>query len=659
MNVSQIDDAFDIDFGQPMPEAAGGQTAFAAIDRLAGRTRLMAVKIAPGVPARAAELQRFLATPIAGVLSPIAAITARDPTGQAAPFMICQAPPGPALVPAGTGQFTPWDEYALLTQVLRPVAQTLEHLRHQHITHRAIRPGNMFRAGAGDPVTLGCAWAAPPAFYQPGLFEPPYIAICHPSARGAGSIADDVYALGVTLLVLALGHEPCRDLDPRDLICQQLERGNLATLVGDLRLPPVISDLLRGMLAEDPEHRPTPALLADTEVARSRRVAARPPRRAQRPLDIGSRSIWSARALAGAMTWDAEGGLRALRSGAVNAWVRRSLGDSALAVRLDETVRIRAAQEEEATSLDDAALVMRAVALLDPLAPMAWNGSALWPEGIGPMLAAAGAAEVPSPASIADMLGEEAIGIWASLRAERCDAALLRLSAHQYRSLVVQKGLGGGINRLAYSLNPLLPCRSPLIGAECVMRLDALLPAMEREAAQNRLPGGLLCDAELAAFVAARSDSALDPDVAVVAAAQRPDQAGLAVLRLYAAIQMRTRGAACPRLAVLLAKSVAPVLAAFASRSRREARERALQTTSESGLLADMVAVLADTEAFNADRQEREAALAHAQAIDRMVSDIVAARGQRETMAEHLGHEVVATAGSLGLIYAVMSLVLS
>ncbi len=651
--------AFEVEASRALPLAADGHTAYSVIDRANGRTGLMAVQIHADAPARAEALQRFQAGPLPGVLAPIAFGPARDSGGRKAQFLICQAPPGPPILPTGATEFPPWDEQALLAQVLRPAAHALEGLRQRHLTHRAIRPANLFRAGVMDPVSLGCAWAAPPAFAQPAIYEPPYMSMCHPAARGEGSTADDVYALGVTLLVLALGHEPCRGLDPQTLVAQQLERGALAVLVGDRRLPPIIADLLRSMLAEDPEHRPTPALLADTELARGRRVAARPARRAQRPLEIGAQKVWTARTLAFALTRDSESGLQSLRAGSINAWIRRSLGDSALAVRLDEAVKIRNAQEDIATARDDAALVMRAVALLDPLAPLCWNGAPLWPDALGPLLAVEGErAGAPPVTDLAEMIQDEAAGSWATLRAERCDAPMFRLNAHQHRALWVLKGPSGGANRLMYHLNPLLPCRSPLLREASVVRLDEILPALDEAASNGSLPRDTVLDTDLHAFIAARSEGGLESELGGLAAARTAEHAGLATLRLYAALQQRTRCAAVPALARAVALLVQPSLAVFSGRSRRAARAEAMGDIASTGNLPAMLALLADPEAIARDRGEREAALARVVAIDHQVDLLRAGRVQRRASAAHLGQEAVATAGTLGLIYTVMSALL-
>jgi hypothetical protein len=225
--------------------------------------------------------------------------------------------------------------------------------------------------------------------HQSAVYEPPYSAMCLPAGRGDGSIADDVYALGVTLVALALGREPLEGLDPVAILRRKLAFGSYAALVGEARLPAAIGDLVRGMLAEDPEHRPPPTLLADPGAARARRVTARPPRRGQRALEVGTERVWDARSLAFVLANDPEEGGRLLRGGSIDRWLRRSLGDSATAVHIDEAGRLWASESLLDPVRADAALVTRAVAALDPLAPLCWRGIAFWPDGLGPLLASA------------------------------------------------------------------------------------------------------------------------------------------------------------------------------------------------------------------------------------------------------------------------------
>ena len=447
---------FRVEIAHPLPEAGGGQPSFAARDERAADLDLIAIQVARRAPARARALQ-MLAEPIDHMLCPMAHGTATGPDGEPAYFVICPAPPGPSLAM----HLRPWPEHLLIELLLRPVAHALEHLAGRNVTHRAIRPNNVFQGQRGQPVVLGAAWAAPPAMHQPALFEPPYSAMCLPAGRGEGEIADDVYALGVLLLTLSLGRLPLAGLDETAILRRKLDLGSHAALVGDERLPPVIADLTRGMLAEAPEHRPPPALLLDPAVARGRRVAARPPRRAGRPLAVADTAVWNARSLAHAMATEPDHGLAMLRGGAALQWLRRGLGDGALAVRLEEMLRPRGeTAAEEARS--DALTLMRAITVIDPLAPLCWRGVAFWPDGLGPVLAA-GADDSALLGRFEELLSLEAIGVWAMLRGERSDAALLRVEARQHRAWLATRGLAGGMPRLAYLLNPLLPCASPLV----------------------------------------------------------------------------------------------------------------------------------------------------------------------------------------------------
>lgn len=494
---------FIVDLSKPVPNAGGGLDAFAANDKTAALASLVALKIHRRLPARAQALQA-LSSPVDGILNPIARGTGFTGNGEGALFVIAEAPPGPSI--GGTARL--WGEVELLDRVLRPVARTLDRLAARGLTHRAIRPQNVYVVPGG--VVLGFAWGAPAAMHQPAVFESPSSAVCLPAGRGEGTIADDVYSLGVLLLSLALGRVPLSGLDDREIVHRKLELGSFEALAGGQRLPQALADLIRGMLAEDPEHRTLPSLLVEPWSARACRVATRPLRRAPKALELGGISAWNIPTLALSLALSPDATLRAPRAGLADTWLRRSLGEPTLAARLDDVVRLRAGDREDTRG--DAVIAMRAVSVLDPLAPICWRGLALWPDGLVSALASATDKET------ADRLIEftelEGIGAWAAMRPERTDVPLLRSEARQYRGWLNLGGGAGGLERLMYMLNPLQPCASPLLGGAWVSRASDLLPALERQAAQER-PGPLPIDAHITAFLAARSERGSEEEVSV------------------------------------------------------------------------------------------------------------------------------------------------
>jgi hypothetical protein len=642
---------FRLDPGRPPLALASGVRAFWAADPAEPGSLYLALPTPPEMPLRPRVIPDRPAPdrvdPVPHAVLPLALGEGVDPAGQSRVFTICPPLPGPSLAE----ERHVWREGELLGCVLQPAALALDALRARGLTHRAIRPENMFRAGPGEKVVLGPFWEAPAASTQPPLFEPPYSACCVPAGRGEGSVADDVYALGVTLLVLATGRLPMAGLVDAEALRRKLELGSFAALAGDTPLPAVLADLLRGMLAEDPDHRPTPAMLLEPMAARARRVAARPPRRAQRPIGIMGANAWTGRELAHALGLHPDAGAHALRSGAVDHWLRRALADPQAALRLEEALRLRTADAEPAGPRANALLVMRAVAVLDPLAPVCWGGLCFWPDGLGPALATA----PPDQAeALLEAVGTEAVGQWAGLRQERCDAAGLRQAARDWRRWLTTRPPGGGPRRLLYALNPLLACASPLLQRVPVLRIADLLPGLERVAAEADTATPPM-DAHLAAFIAARGDTALQMEAERLAGEGEP----AATLRLFVHLQSRLSPEPCPALAGWLIASGAAGLERWRNRARRAALHKQLEALAAKGQLQPILA-LADNEAgLAADQQAAAAARERLQALGRQIDLVEQGAKQHDTLARRIGQELAALAGLAAALAATFRLVLS
>lgn len=625
----------------------GGLPAFGATDQVTGRSDLMAIQIHRQMPARPRAFQA-LQKPIEGLLTPLAYGSSGD-----ARYAICLAPPGPAV----QTRTRPWTEPELLGCVLRPAAHVLEHLQDLGITHRGIRLDNVFQAAPGQPVVLGTSWTMPPAMAQPALFEPPYSAMCLPAGRGEGSIADDVYALGVLLLCLALGAAPLQQADDAAILRRKLEFGSYTALAGDERLPPIIGDLVRGMLAEDPEHRPTPSLLLDPASARGRRVAARPPRRAQRPLQLAGGAIWNARSLAYALAVEPEEGLRALSSDAVEHWLRRELGDGQLAARVEEAVRQRSLAMLSDDSNGEAALVTRVIAVLDPLAPLCWRGLALWPDGIGAALAIASAKDPDAAVKLEEIVVREEAANWASLRPDRCDFAVVRVEARQQHSWLQQQGDRGGVPRLVYLLNPLFPCASPLLEGRWVARLADLLPALEDTAKRVDRRQTEPIDIHVAAFVSARLERRMGKELSSQMGGNARS-ACLGQLRVLAQLQTRFHPRPLPALAAWLGARAGPVLATWRNRERRASIEKQLNELTDGGYLQPMLQALEDPTGRSADAREANEAAQALELIDAELARIATGANERAAEAQRLGQEIAAGIGlaTLATVLAVAAL---
>ena len=640
---------YEVDFTRPLSDAGGGLETYVATDRRGGVAALMAVQVPSGQAARARPLGALVREALPFCLIPLAHGLAKNDRGLSALFVVCAAPPGPPVLAAGAGRR--WPERELIELLLKPAAAALTSLQARHVTHRAIRADNVFGAPQ-QPVTLGCAWAASPGFRQPAVYDPPYSAICSAACRDDGVIADDVYALGVLMVALALGAEPMAELDAAEIVARKLALGSAEAVIGRARLPPMIDDLARGMLAEDPDHRPTPAMLADPALARTRRIAARPPRRAQRSIAVGSHIVWDARGLAHALSSEPAPAIQLLRSGIVDQWLRRSLADASLALVLDEAVRQRTTEAVLAEPEADAILLLRAVAMLDPLAPVCWRGFRLWPAALGTALAAASDHE---ETALARMIDVEAFAIWAIARAQRRDPVMAQLQARNDRALLRQRGWSGGIAALRYAGVPLLPCRAGLVRDACVVRGADLLVALNR-AAERADPETLPLDAEMAAFVAVRADLHMDDEFGRMAQAgvSRPEQA-VAQLRVLAKLQSRQPSSAVPALAAWLGRACAPLLTQVRGRTRVAAFQAELAQQVATGRLGGMIAVLDDPAVTHADGGEAALATARIAELDATIALTERSLAADRAAASRLGREMAA---SLGLMAAVVAAVL-
>lgn len=641
---------FAVESTKALADAGGGLPAYAAHDRQAVNANRVALMVSRNASPRLGALAALL-DPIDNLMAPLGHGVASGPGGQGeAYYIICTAPPGPPL----SASLRPWSEKALLDNVLRPMARVLDTLNSLKLTHRSIRVNNVFQAAAGQSVTLGAAWSAPPAMHQPALFESPYQAMCHPAGRGRGTIADDVYALGVLLLVLSDGRLPFARQDDQAIIRAKLEFGSFAALSRDVPLSGFLADLLRGMLADDPEHRPLPTLLMDPTAARARRVAARPARRSQRPLILNDIPVFDSQTLGYALLADEKKSVLALRSDIVTTWLRRGLGDAAMASTIEELVRDRMAETRPGPR-SDALLLMRSINALNSRMPFCWRGVALWPDGLDGIFTEGIATGLDLGAITTEIMVNSIVETWVFEKtggAGEPPPPVSREVALQRRYL--QNGGTGAPLRLYYTLNPLLPCRLDTMRTAWIINIPDLMRFLERSAG---IVTGNMIDPHLAAFIAARSDNQSEVQVNALLSRNDADAYRLSEIKLLRDLQTRYYAQPMPGLGKWVAARLRPELEQWRNRPKREAITAKVETLAQAGFLRQIVDLALDPEGRKNDEAYAQNALANLAIIDRQILSIDSNDKIRFANAEQFGLAITGAIGLTALILVVMSLV--
>ncbi|NHN88878.1 protein kinase family protein [Acetobacter conturbans] len=447
-----IDGRYVINLAQRLPDFAN-VPAYGARDSMSPTTEMLALAPETFVPARANAASFIqIRSPY---LLPVRSVS--DVSGSV--WILCDSPPGIPLT-----ETSGWTEASVIDRVIVPLANVLHTYHEAGLTHRAIRPDNVFDPGGKSPACLGPALASPPAYYQPDRFEPLTSAICPPAARGNGSIADDVFSLGALAVWLLGGCEPYQKEASGVHLEDRIQKGSFAVLASQLSLSPDVLQLLAAMLSDNPTLRPTPRDLLNAAGHKGFVVRQSPV--ATAALLLGSARIRTGRALAWYAVHHRQEFVGLFVRGVVERWLSYELGLTQATSRLSQLPKDAALGESGNPA--SAAVFMEIIATIDPTMPLFWNGMWLWPDAMGQILTTymSGSSGFPTdPTPIAfDLLRSGKIEKFAQITAIPGQAAACRLAQKAVHQVDVSKPTD--VVRLPYILNPLQACLSP----RCVSR---------------------------------------------------------------------------------------------------------------------------------------------------------------------------------------------
>jgi eukaryotic-like serine/threonine-protein kinase len=645
---------FDICVDRPLPDlrtpTAG---AYLAADREAPTASLYALVCSTDALPRLHILEALKSMHFEAMLSPIHWGVLDWPlAGRRCFAIIYDRPVGGPLVPAQSP--APVAEDELAHGLLPPLVLALQELFASGATHRAIRATNLyFRDAARRLPTFGDCCTAPPAASQPLVYETIESGLANPLGRGEGTSADDLYSLGVTLVMLLLGRNPVAQTSDERLLLDKIDRGSYAAIVGAERIPPNMVEPVRGLLTDDAKERWT---VQDLELwLQGRRLTPKQPtlsKRAPRPFEFAGEGYFTARSLACAFARNPAAAAAAFKQSDFEIWVQRSLADpertKALGSALSEAHDTGAAGHEER-------LAARVVSALDPAAPVRYKGFAASVEGFGSAIAGAFRGNGSLTTIVEAIIGRLPV-FWFSVQPTlRPEQVPLLKTFERLRVLLEDSRPGYGAERLLYEMNPALHCLSPPIESQYVTNVTGIVPALE--AALQSSGEELQIDRHITAFIGARLKLAENAWFDAIGS-QNPGTRTLGTLRMLAQLQSNWGPRRAPQLVQRLASQLSSVVDGYHNRQKRQQILDTVSVVTEKGSLAELLVLVDNAGERQRDASGFDAAAREYAQIERSLHELRANGSRRPERAALLGAQIAAgTASVLAWVTALILLI--
>ncbi|MCZ6509253.1 MAG: hypothetical protein O7A62_01550 [Alphaproteobacteria bacterium] len=636
--VSALDGRCDVRPDQPLPGLSTFSVqAFVAIDRNDASQQMYALITDPLIPFRLNVFGQARDLGDVSVVKPVQWGSVDWPhTQRRETMLLLQRPPGEPLMPSIDAQIRPLKVSDITKNLIKPVMALLSALADQRLVHRNIRPTNLFRAGSDGPITVGEFYSTPAGFNQPSMFEPIERAMCPPAGRGYGDSADDLFALGVTALFLVLGRNPVAHVDPETLLARRVVMGSYAALTKDHKPPGELAPVIRSLMHDRPSDRWTIEDLSrwvDSGVA----VQATPITmvRADRGFEFANGRHHTRRALALAFGKNWQAAREVVLTDAVERWAERSIEDRDLSQQI---VACRHSGSSGPRMISDDLLLARTIIALDPEGPLRFRGLSIMPDGLCAM-AALTADDTDMSAAFSEMISSQLMEFWLEHQSRSSSVAVIgKNDAEKLLTYLGKPGPGFGIERGIYDLNKGLACQSPRFKHASVVHIRELMETLDAGAKK----GEQQLDRHVTAFLGARYSGSIDSELKEFSGARSGEEALLAQLKIFAAVQFKHGPRELPNLAALIVNHLDILLAPYRNIDLRQRLHGAAERAAPTGKLPELLGIIANRKTLNADKKRFDQARRNYRECERQVHVQEDARERTADRSLMVGRKVAA-----------------
>ena len=656
-SVQSVDERFEVDLGKQLPDLNSPRAkSYVVRDTKDPSASLFALVVNPGVVWRASALATQFAVNHRSLMRArtIGSIAvAGEKRRQAA--IIFERPQEGARLSTKRGAIK---EDILCGALLPQMLDALEQLHAKGVTHRALRPDNLFFAnGREDTLVLGECVTALPGFDQPADFEPIERATASPQGRGDGSPACDLFALGVTLARLIDATDPPEKTDPMARVIARMTQGSFEVIAGHIKCGPPLRAFLASLLNDDPASRATiagiRAWLDGAGAVALPKVPALPEARQYPFLD---HVATQPRALARLFANHIDEAREEISKGHFSRWARSGMGQTALADEIEKLVGRPDELARKARPIEVDA-ISRICCLLDPTGPIAHRGLSIMPDGfVGAFAQATMAGDAETLAIISEMvsLGLPTSALRSPIAPEPSNEISLLHEA--MRNALRWKNAASGVERFLYEYEHDLPCLSPLVIDQLPVDPAAYLRALDQRVQGGDNFGPRPVDRHGDGYIVARLPVEVRKKAGSLKNALRERGGDLASdLAMLSLLQESSKSGPLPNLATWLGQRLT---AAFDNVHNKERRARLitnLKNTAKAGDLKAVLDLLIDRREIQADNEEYRRAQVRYDALGEQLDAFDRGRKRREQVTNLIGRQLGTAIGALVLAGATLS----
>jgi hypothetical protein len=511
--------------------------------------------------------------------------------------IVYERPQGKKLSEVLAQRQQPITQNFLCDQIIAPLAIAINQFAELDITHGCINPDNIY---FNDVAILGPCVSEPCGYSQTFYCEPIERMLSAPAAKGDGSTAQDFYAMAVIVLYVVHGAKHFADMTPESLMRSILQEGVYSALTGQKDMPEIFYDFFRGLLNQNDKERWNYRLIGPwLEGKRYNVLPPPPPSESIRPFEFNGQLANTRRELAYLFSIEWDKISDPVRTGKLGQWVAVSLRNKELVEKISRISRtIVDLGFKNEMQLNEQ--LMHVIMLLDPNGPIRLKNLSFYLDGIDTMCAELYTNKANQELQLLAKFIEFNMGnYWLELQRKSVqeytiptpiNAMLIKLE--RLRSFLRYGGLGFGLERMLYELNPEMPCLSPVLRQWHVLTLQQLLLRLDR-LAPNLSKEDEPLDRHMAAFLASRLGIQHEIRLHELASSSSlANNRAIIALHLLSLAQQRCANMQLPGLTHWLTMLILPALDAMHSRTLKRRIKEMLMEKAKVGytqLLADII----------------------------------------------------------------------